>query len=49
MLAGCGEGIEQALDPSSLERLNLTEEKLLRLVEDAKPEINRTRELLKMR
>lgn len=48
-LAGSGEGVEQALDPSSLERLNLTEEKLLRLVEDAKPEINRTRELLKMR
>jgi HD-like signal output (HDOD) protein len=44
--AGFGEGVAEVVDPSSLERLNLEPAALTKLVDDAKPEIERTRELL---
>jgi HD-like signal output (HDOD) protein len=44
--AGFGEGGGEAIDPSSLERLNLEPAALTKLVDDARPEIDRTRELL---
>jgi HD-like signal output (HDOD) protein len=44
--AGYGEGGGEAIDPSSLERLNLEPAVLTKLVDDARPEIERTRELL---
>lgn len=46
-VAGSGESTGEPVDPSSLERLSLEAGKLMALVEEAKPEIARMRELLR--
>lgn len=44
--AGFGTGEEDAFDPESLERLSLTRDRVLQLVEHSREEIERTRQLL---